>query len=58
MAGLKKVGNTGNIDGIEITEDNTKEVLAQLEKATQIALTIIRNESWKICQGSLSSRNT
>lgn len=41
MAALKKVGNTGNIDGIEITEDNTKEILAGLEKATQIALTMI-----------------
>lgn len=41
MAALKKVGNTGNIDGIEITEDNTKEILAGLEKAMQIALTMI-----------------
>lgn len=41
MAGLKKVGNTGSIDGIEITEDNTKEILAGLEKATQVALTMI-----------------
>lgn len=41
MAGLKKVGNTGSIDGIIMTEDNTKEILAGLEKATQIAMTTI-----------------
>ena len=41
MAGLKKVGNTGSIDGIVITEDNSKEILNGLEKATQIALTTI-----------------
>ncbi len=41
MAGLKKVGNTGKVDGFEVTQDNTEEVLAQLESATQKALTII-----------------
>lgn len=41
MAGLKSVGTTGAINGIEITEDNSKEILAGLEKATQVALTMI-----------------
>ena len=41
MAALKKVGNTGSIDGIVMTEDNTQKVLEELDKATQIALTMI-----------------
>lgn len=41
MAALKKVGTTGSIDGIEIIEDNSKEVLQELEKATQVVLTMI-----------------
>lgn len=41
MAALKKVGTTGSIDGIEIVEDNSKEILKGLEKVTQVALTMI-----------------
>lgn len=41
MAGIKKVGNTGNVNGIVITEDNTQEVLQELELATERALMII-----------------
>lgn len=41
MAQIKKVGTTGSIDGIEITQDNTKEVLKELDKATQRALMAI-----------------
>ena len=41
MAGIKKVGNTGNVNGIVITEDNTEEVLQELELATERALMII-----------------
>lgn len=41
MAALKKVGTTGSINGIQITEDNSKEILEGLEKATQVALTMI-----------------
>ena len=41
MAALKKVGTTGSINGIQITEDNSKEILVGLEKATQAALTMV-----------------
>lgn len=41
MANLKRVGTTGNVNGVEITTNNTKEVLEALESATDKALTII-----------------
>ena len=41
MAALKKVGTTGKVNGIEITADNTKEILDGLEDAVDKALTII-----------------
>lgn len=41
MAQLKKVGTTGNVNGVEITTDNTKEVLDALDNAVDKALTII-----------------
>lgn len=41
MANLKRVGTTGNVNGVEITANNTKEVLEALENATERALTII-----------------
>lgn len=41
MAGLKKVGTTGSIGGIEITEDNTDEILSQLNIEVERILTMI-----------------
>ena len=41
MASLKKVGTTGNINGFEITEDNTEAVLKALDKVIDRSLTII-----------------
>lgn len=41
MAGLKKVGNTGKVDGFEVTQDNTKEILEGLDNSIVKALTII-----------------
>lgn len=41
MAGIKKVGTTGSINGIEITQDNTQEVLNSLDDAIEKALTTI-----------------
>lgn len=41
MAGLKKVGTTGSVNGVEITANNTKEVLDALDNAVDKALTII-----------------
>ena len=41
MANLRRVGTTGKVNGIEITADNTKEILDGLEDAVDKALTII-----------------
>lgn len=41
MANLKKVGTTGSVGGIEITKDNTKEILAELGDAKLKILTMI-----------------
>lgn len=41
MAGLKKVGNTGKVDGFEVTQDNTKEILEGLDNSIAKALMII-----------------
>ncbi len=41
MANLRRVGTTGSVNGIEITADNTKEILDGLEDAVDKALTII-----------------
>lgn len=41
MAGLKRVGTTGSVNGFEITADNTEEVLNELRKATDRVLTMI-----------------
>lgn len=41
MAEYQDPGTTGKVGGIQITEDNTEEVLNELELATTRALTII-----------------
>ena len=41
MAGLKRVGTTGVVNGLVITEDNTEEILSELEEKTDIALTMV-----------------
>ena len=41
MANLKKVGTTGSVNGITITQDNTEEVLAAVEQAITKAMTEI-----------------
>jgi phage gpG-like protein len=41
MAGLKKVGTTGSVGGVVITQDNTEEVLAAVEQAITKAMTKI-----------------
>lgn len=41
MAQLKKVGTTGSVGGIEITQNNAVEVLNSLDNALEIALTKI-----------------
>lgn len=41
MAQLKKVGTTGVVCGVEITQDNTQEVLDALDDATTRILTMI-----------------
>lgn len=41
MANIRGVGTTGRIDGIEITADNRKEVLDELERGVKRALTEI-----------------
>lgn len=41
MAQLKKVGTTGNINGVEITANNIAEVLGALDDATEKILTMI-----------------
>lgn len=41
MANLRRVGTTGSVNGIEITANNTKEVLDALDNAVDKALTII-----------------
>lgn len=41
MASLKKVGTTGNVNGFEITQDNTEAVLKALDEAVDRALTIV-----------------
>lgn len=41
MAALKKVGTTGSTNGIEITTNNVKEVLEELEESTEKILTMI-----------------
>lgn len=41
MAGLKRVGTTGSVNGIEVTQDNTQEVLEALEGAVEKIMTII-----------------
>lgn len=41
MAQLKKVGTTGNVNGIEITANNTAEVLGALDGVTEKILTMI-----------------
>lgn len=41
MAGLKKVGTTGSVNGFEVTADNTEEVLNTLGSATERILTMI-----------------
>ena len=41
MANLKKVGTTGNVNGVEVTVDNTKEVLKSLEIVKERILTMI-----------------
>lgn len=44
---LKKVGNTGNFNGVEITEDNTQEVLDSLEASVKRAFFIIGSKAEK-----------
>lgn len=41
MAQLKKVGTTGNINGVEITMNNSAEVLGALDNVTEKILTMI-----------------
>lgn len=41
MANLKRVGTTGNVNGIEITQDNVQEVLNSLDVAKDRILTMI-----------------
>jgi len=41
MAGLKKVGTTGMVGNIEITMDNTAQVLDALDNSTEKILTMI-----------------
>lgn len=41
MAGIKKVGTTGNVNGVQITQDNTQEVLNTLENAVTRVMTMI-----------------
>lgn len=41
MAGIKKIGTTGSVGGIEVTNDNTDEILEGLDDAITKALTII-----------------
>ena len=41
MANLKRVGTTGSINGIEVTQDNTQEVLEALEGAAEKIMTMI-----------------
>lgn len=41
MANLKKVGTTGSVNGIEVTQDNTAEVLEALGEAAEKIMTII-----------------
>lgn len=41
MASLKRVGTTGNVDGVRITQDNTQEVLNTLENAVTRVMTMI-----------------
>lgn len=41
MAQLKKVGTTGNVNDVEITQDNTQEILESLEDAMTKIMTII-----------------
>lgn len=41
MANLKRVGTTGVVGGVVIAQDNTQEVLNQLDDASERALTMI-----------------
>lgn len=41
MAGIKKVGTTGEVEGVEITVDNTAEVLSKLGDIKTKILTMI-----------------
>lgn len=41
MANLRRVGTTGSVNGVTITQDNTEEILNGLEDAVDKALTII-----------------
>lgn len=41
MANLKRVGTTGSVNGIEVTQDNTQEVLEALEGAAEKIMTMI-----------------
>lgn len=51
MAKLKRIGTTGNVNGIVIEENNIDEVLSELEDAVERALTMIGIKAEKYAKG-------